>query len=333
MTATHESRPLLSAITVTWNAKKYVNECLRSLDRDDELSAEIIVVDNASTDGTPELIAQRFPKFKLIQNSENLGFAKANNIGIRQSRGKYVCLINSDVVLSRGCLNGLFQYMEANFSVGVVGPQMLGPDGGVRRSSMRLPSLRNSVCRAMAADRSSFLSRLLGGQLTSDFSHDRIADVEVLNGWFWLVRREALDQVGLLDERFFIYGEDLDWCRRFREAGWRLVFYPCVSAIHYGGASSGAAPVRSYVEMQRANLQYWKKHRGLLACSVNYGILLVHHVLRLMGYSAAYLIRAENRTEVAAKIRRSWVLLAWMIGAQVDGLRKEETTWPRRSIA
>ena len=315
----------LSIVIVTWNARRYAQECLKSLQQlDTTLSIETIVVDNASADGTPELVAQEFPTFKLIRNSENLGFAKANNIGILQSHGKYICLINSDVVLPRGCLNRLLQYMEANPGVGVVGPQMLGPDGAVRRSSMRLPTLRNSLGRALAVDRSSLLSHLLGGQMMSDFSHNQIADVEVLNGWFWMVRREALDQVGLLDERFFIYGEDLDWCHRFRKAGWRLVFYPGASALHYGGGSSSAAPVRFYVEMQRANLQYWRKHHGLLARSVNCGIVFAHHVLRLVGYSAAYLMHAQNRTEAAAKIRRSWALLAWMIGAQVDGVSKEE---------
>jgi glycosyltransferase involved in cell wall biosynthesis len=150
--------PMLSVIIGTWNSKKYVHECLGSVDRYAELTTEIIVVDNASTDGTPELIAQKFP---------NLGCSKANNIGIRRSCGKYVCLINSDVVLPRGCLNILFQYMEAHPNVGMVGPKMIGPDGVTRRSTMRLPSLRNSVCRAVGVDRSPLLSRILGGQMMS----------------------------------------------------------------------------------------------------------------------------------------------------------------------
>jgi GT2 family glycosyltransferase len=315
-----ESVPLLSGITVTWNAKKYVDECLRSLDQCKELPLEIIVVDNASTDGTTELIAKKFANCKLIRNAKNLGFAKANNVGIKQSRGKYICLINSDVVLPSGCLTNLFRYMEANPSVGIVGPQMLGPDGAVRRSSMRFPSLRNSVGRAIGADRLPLLSHLLGGQMMSDFNHNEVADVEILNGWFWMIRREALEQIGLLDERFFIFGEDMDWCRRFREAGWRLVFYPKARAIHYGGASSSAAPVRFYVEMQRANLRYWRKHHGMLARSANYGIVFAHHVLRLVAYSVIYMMGLKKNTEAAAKIRRSWALLTWMLGAQVDGL-------------
>ena len=316
MNAKQEQAPLVSLVVVTWNAKKYVDMCLGSLDHIKDIPLEIIVVDNASTDGTTELIANNFKGFKLFRNEENLGFAKANNIGIRNSRGRYVCLVNSDVTVPAGCLSSLLNYMEANPGVGMVGPQMVDPDGTVRRSTMRYPSLRSAIGRALGIDRFPLVSRLLGSQMVSDFRHDRIADVEILNGWFWIVRREALDQVGLLDERFFIYGEDLDWCRRFRKAGWRLVFYPIAKAIHYGGASSSAAPVRFYVEQVRATFQYWRKHHGLFARSAYWGIVLVHNLLRLMGYVAVYSISAKRKNEARAKICRSWALLGWMIGGR-----------------
>jgi len=309
-----ETAPILSIITVTWNGKKYVEECLQSLNQASRTSAEVIVIDNASTDGTPELVGQIFPRFTAIRNARNLGFAKANNIGIRLSRGKYLCLINSDVVVPPNCLDELYRYMETNPDVAVVGPQMLGPDFAVRRSTMRLPSVSNSFCRAVAADQWPFLSRLVGGQMMSDFRHNHTADVEVLNGWFWMLRREAVEQVGLLDERFFMYGEDMDWCRRFLDAGWRLVFYHGARAVHYGGASSSVAPVRFYLEMQRANLQYWEKHHGLVAQLAHRSILIVHHVIRLAGHSIAFLALAKQRVELSNKIERSWALLVWLAG-------------------
>jgi GT2 family glycosyltransferase len=152
--------------------------------------------------------------------------------------------------------------------------------------------------------------------LVSDFKHDRITDVDILNGWFWMIRREALDQVGLLDERFFMYGEDLDWCLRFQGAGWQLVFYPEAKAIHYGGASSSAAPVRFYVEQQRANFQYWRKHHGLLSQSAYGGIILLHNLLRLVGYLVVYPVSSSHKSDIGAKVRRSWALLGWMIGGR-----------------
>ncbi len=309
-----EAAPVLSIITVTWNGRKYVEECLLSLDQQGRVPAEVIVIDNASTDGTHELVEQMFPRFTAIRNSDNLGFAKANNIGIRLSRGKYLCLINSDVVVPSDCLNELYRYMESNPDVAVVGPQMRGHDGAVRRSTMRLPSLGNALCRAIAADRWPFLSRLVGGQMMSDFRHDHTADVQVLNGWFWMIRREAVEQVGLLDERFFMYGEDIDWCRRFLDAGWRLVFCHSANAVHYGGASSSVAPVRFYLEMHRANLQYWQKHHGPVAQFAYRSIVVVHHVIRLAGNSVAFLALPRKRVELSKKIKRSWALLVWMAG-------------------
>jgi GT2 family glycosyltransferase len=316
-----EALPVLSIITVTWNGKRYVEECLLSLNQESRIPAEVIVIDNASTDGTPELVEHTFPRFTAIRNAQNLGFAKANNIGIRRSRGKYLCLINSDVIVPPDCLTMLYCYMESNPDVAVVGPQMLGLDSAVRRSTMRLPSLRNSFCRAVAADRWPFVSRLVGGQMMSDFRHDHTADVEVLNGWFWMIRREAVEQVGFLDERFFMYGEDMDWCRRFLDAGWRLTFYHGAHAVHYGGASSRVAPVRFYLEMQRANLQYWEKHHGLLAQFAYRSILIVHHVIRLAGHSVAFLALSKRRTVLSKKIKRSWALLVWMAGGSRQDFR------------
>jgi hypothetical protein len=303
----------LSIVVVTWNAKAYVEECLQSLVNDKQILTEIVVVDNASSDGTPELVHRQFPEVKLIRNSQNLGFAKANNIGIRAASGTYLALVNSDVVVPPGCLGMLLSFMEAEPTVGIVGPQMIGSNGAVRRSCMRFPSLTNSVCRAVGLDRFPTLSRLVGGQMMAEFSHERIANVEVLNGWFWMIRRAALDQVGLLDERFFIYGEDLDWCHRFRKAGWRLVFNPEARAIHYGGASSSAAPVRFYLEMQRANLQYWNKHHGKTASLINRLVVFFQHVLRLVGHGVTYLVRVSERPALKGKIRRSWAMLAWML--------------------
>ena len=312
----HEAQaPVLSVITVTWNGKRYVEECLRSLAVNVDVPAEFIVVDNASTDGTPELIEQTFSQFRVVRNANNLGFAKANNIGMGLSRGKYLCLVNSDVVVPPGCLGSLYEYLEANPDVAVTGPQMLGKDGKVHRSSMRLPTIGNAFCRAFALDSVPFVSRLLRGQLMSDFTHDHTCEVEVLNGWFWMIRRTAMESVGLLDERFFMYGEDLDWCRRFREAGWRLVFYGGAQALHYGGGSSRVAPVRFYLELHRANLQYWRKHNGPLATLLYGAILIVHHLIRMVGHSVAYLLSAKHRTDLAAKIKRSWMLIAWLSGA------------------
>src|SRR5262249_29720323 len=201
----------LSIVVVTWNAKKYVWECLNSLLQLKELgSSEIIVVDNDSSDGTPELVKKSFPSINLIRNSCNLGFGKATNIGIKEATGEFICLINSDVVVPKGCIESMLRYMEQNQDIGLLGPQMLGPDGSVHRSTMRFPTCWRSFCHALVLDSLFKGSKLFSGFMMGHFGHDKTMDVDVLNGWFWMVRRAALSQVGLLDERFFIYGEDID---------------------------------------------------------------------------------------------------------------------------
>jgi GT2 family glycosyltransferase len=315
MQLTAPSQVILSAVAVTWNGKKYAEEYLQSVMAANCPGIEIIVVDNASSDGTPEFIATEYPAVKLIRNSTNLGFATATNIGIQASTGRYICLINSDVVLLEGCLTQLSHYMEmeANRDVGVIGPQMLGANGAVRRSTMRFPTLRNTLSRALGIDRLFLWSRFCKGQLMADFRHDTPSDVEVLNGWFWMVRREALSEVGNLDERFFMYGEDIDWCYRFWKKGWRVLFYPEAKAIHYGGASSNAAPDRFYVEMQKANLQYWRKHHSAPSYCAYYSVVCVQHLLRLLGhYSVAAIRRGEHRIH-ERKAQRSWAALVFLL--------------------
>lgn len=304
----------LSIVIVTWNCRNFALDCLASLQKDlVETSAEILVVDNASSDGTPEAIAEMFPSVQVIRSDENLGFAKGNNLALNRARGRYLCLLNPDVELVSPCFAPLLAFFEEREDVGLIGPGMLNADRKLARSYMRYPSVWNSFCRALALD--NVLARVpgFGGQLMSDFKPGRISDVDVLNGWFWVVRRGAISQVGLLDERFFMYGEDIDWCRRFHEHGWRVVYFPVVRALHYGGACSSNEPIRFSVEMERANLQYWEKYHGPLERAAYIVFCGLHHLVRIMGYSCLTFISPEQN-RLRAKIRRSSECLRWLIG-------------------
>jgi len=314
----------LSLIIVAWNAKQYVSECLTSLLKLKELdSSEIIVVDNNSSDGTPDYVKKAFPSVKLILNDSNLGFAKATNIGIKHASGKYLCLINSDVIVPENCIESMFRYMEQNPDIGILGPRMLGVDGAVNRSTMIFPTVWNTFCCAVALDSLFKGSRLFGGFLMKKLGSEKVMEVDVLNGWFWMVRRAALEQVGLLDERFFIYGEDIDWCRRFHLSGWRVVLYAEAAAVHYGGASSKRAPIHFYIEMQRANLQYWKKHHSWLATK---GFLVnswLHHFLRIIGHGTVYIFDGSRRDEAAFKIEKSVASIRWLLGCDLNYTRQK----------
>ncbi|HEV3483138.1 MAG TPA: glycosyltransferase family 2 protein [Candidatus Acidoferrales bacterium] len=300
----------ISFVIVTWNAKEYVTECLQSIRENCSVPAEIIVVDNASHDGTPGWVSERFPECHLVETGTNLGFARGNNVGITLATGEYLFLVNSDVKILPRCVENLIELMEANPDVALAGPQMLGPDGSIGRSTMRFPTLWSSLCRALALDSVFPRSRSFAGLLMGDFDHRRSRDIEVLNGWFWVVRRQALGQVGALDEQFFMYGEDMDWCYRFHKAGWRNTFCAESAAVHYGGASSALSPARFYVEQQRGKLQYWKKHHGRFATFAYLHTALFYEALRAAGYAVAYLFWSSIRGKAAARIRRSLLCMA-----------------------
>ncbi len=305
--------PAISVVIVVWNAKKYVVECLESLrEYCRDVCAQVIVVDNASTDGTPELIARMFPDLTLVRNSENLGFAKANNVGIARCSNDYVCLVNSDVRFTSDCLSPMLQFLLENPEVGMVGPKMLATDGKARRSTMRFPTLWNQFCRALGLDIAFKKSKFFGGLMMSDFDHQTTTAVEVLIGWFVLVRRTAIDRVGLLDPQFFMYGEDVDWCYRFHQAGEKAVFFADAEAVHYGGASSSNAPLRFYLEQCYAGWQYWQKHYGWIAQMAFLASLAIHHLIRLLSSLGSYLILPSQRSESRAKLKRNFVCLQWL---------------------
>ena len=305
----------LSVIIVTWNSMRIVQECLESLEwHAQDPSTEIIVVDNASSDGTPQLIREHFTWVKLLQNDTNLGFARANNIGIKLSTGKYIGLVNSDVVVPKGCLEKMIQYMGQHPDIGMLGPKMLLKDGSIGQSCRRFPSVWNLFCRALALDRLFKGSGFSGGFLMTDFLSDRVMDVNVLTGWFWMVRREALDHVGLLDERFFMYGEDIDWSKRFHGAGWRVVFYPEAEAVHYCGASSSNAPTRFYVEMNRAHMQYCQRYHSKFAVFGFWLTTWLHEIIRIIGYGTVYLLKGAGNPEAGFKLKRSMACLLWLMG-------------------
>lgn len=308
------STPSLSVVIVSWNTKKLVCQCLESLEASRaHFPMEIILVDNASSDGTAEVVRGRFPHVRLVQNETNLGFAKANNIGIALSSAKYVCLVNSDVVVPQGCLGKMLDYMDQHPDIGMLGPKMILPDGTVGRSCGRFPTVWNWFCAALALSSVFKGSKLFGDFMTTEMKYDKTVDVEVLTGWFWLVRREAIDQVGVLDDRFFIYGEDIDWPKRFHIGGWRVVFYSEAEAIHYCAASSARAPARFYVEMHRANLQYFRKHYSTPSVIGFWLAVWLHQILRIAGYGLLYPFKHPNRAAIAHKIGRSASCLLWLM--------------------
>jgi GT2 family glycosyltransferase len=294
----------ISIVIVSWNAKKYLTDCVESLlSQESSRTMEIIVVDNASTDGSPEVIMERFPEVILIQNEKNLGFAKANNIGINRSTGKYICLINSDIKILNGCILKLYYFMEENSPAGIIGPKILNSDLSSQSSCRRFPSLWNNFCSAFGLNKISPNSKEFSGEQMFYFQHNRVERVHVVSGCFMMVRRKALDQVGYLDDQFFMYSEDIDWCKRFWDAGWEVAFSPNARAIHYGGASSSNSPIKFSVEQEKAILQYWAKHHSRPAQSTIFLIIFIKHVVRILLGSLLYILKPSDRRKITLYIK------------------------------
>jgi GT2 family glycosyltransferase len=288
----------ISVVIVGWNAKHYLELCLDSLvTAPPSRSTEIIVVDNASSDGSVEMIETRFPHVKLIRSDQNLGFAKGNNVAIRQCQGRYISLVNPDVKVLPGCLDALADFLDQNPKVGNVGPRVFNPDMTQQSTCRRFPTLWNNFCMASGLATAFKNSRFFAGEHMFYFPHDRTLAVDVLVGCFSMVRREAFDAVGLLDEGLFMYGDDVDWCRRAWKAGWQVVFFPGARAIHDRGSITAAYPVRFAVAQQRSIFYYWSKHHGFLALLGIKAMLLCRHLFRYMLASLSQLVQFHKKVQ------------------------------------
>jgi GT2 family glycosyltransferase len=305
--------PELSILIVNWNGKALLRNCLESLMKEiSRLDAEIIVVDNASTDGSQEMVREHFKEVKLICNRENVGFARGNNIGLRECRGELICLVNSDVEALRGSIESMVFHMRNHPEVGMMGPKVIDPDSKIMPNYRGFPSLWNFFCRALALDRIFPPSRIFGGYLMNYFDGNRMRKVDVIAGTFWLLRRKALDEAGWLDEDFFMYGEDIDLCKRFKKSGWDILYFPEAKIMHHGGGSSQSDPIRFFIEQQRSNWLYWRKHHRPISGVGFVLILMVHQMVRSVFWSLLFIgaFRGENHQDRKLKIKRSLKCMA-----------------------
>ena len=316
----------VSVIIVSWNAKDYLEKCLDSLAiNGGRYPLEIIVVDNDSSDGSPELVEKRYPQVRLIRSGSNLGFAKANNIGLAQSSGDVLLLVNSDVEVLPGCIDGLVRHLQSDASVGMAGPRITGGDGLLQRSCRSFPTLWNMLCRALGLDTVLGKWKLFSGYSMRYWSQTETRPVDILTGCFWAVKRQAYEEVGGLDEAFFIYGEDMDWCKRFWMKGWKLTFLATSRAIHYGGGSSRNAPIRFFLEKQKADLQYWRKHHSAQRAFGYLLISIVHMLLRIVGYSLRQVVGKGDVSSCKYKVERSIECLKLLARAAMDDILPRQT--------
>lgn len=271
---------MLSIIIVNWNVRDLLRECLRSLDAGrggEEL--EVIVVDSASADGSVDMVRAEFPWVRLIPCDENVGFPRGNNLGLADARGDYLLLLNPDTVVLGDALAVMRDYLVAHPAVGAVGPQLLNPDGTVQSSRRRFPTLATGFFE------STWLQGLAPGVLRRyyalDLPDDATAEVDWLVGACIMVPRPVYERIGGLDEGYYMYSEELDWCRRIVAAGWRVVYHPAAHVIHHVGQSSDQAVTARHINFQRAKLRYYRKYHGRAAAGALRLFLLANYAGQL----------------------------------------------------
>jgi N-acetylglucosaminyl-diphospho-decaprenol L-rhamnosyltransferase len=298
----------ISVIIVSWNVRDLLRACLATVARAGaEVVLQVVVVDAASVDGTPAMVEQEFPWVHLIACADNVGFPRGNNLGIAAANGRYLLLLNPDTELHDGALATLLAFMDAHPDVGVVGPQLLNSDGSVQSSRRRFPTVATAVFESTWLEPLA-PKRLLDHYYMQDLPDDQVADVDWLTGACLLVRREVVDQVGLLDEDYFMYSEELDWCRRIKAAGWRLVYLPAAQVTHHMGKSSEQAVTARHVAFQRAKLRYWRKYHGRTIATFLRIFLLLTYIWQI-AVEAAKAAVGHKRTMRRQRIQVYWKVL------------------------
>lgn len=247
----------LSVIIVNWNTRKLLQDCLQSIyDYTPCHETEVVVVDNDSRDGSPDMVREEFPQVKLLCNSKNVGFAGANNRGIANSQGKYVLLLNSDTRVKPQALDCLVEFMEAHPETGAAGSMLLNPDETLQTSCYPFPTIRRELWRLFYLD----VLHAYGVYRMQDWDTNHPREVEHVQGASLILRRAALDQVGVLDEDYFMYSEELDLCYRLKNTGWKLFWVPQSRVIHYGGQSTKQAAQHMFLELYRSKILFFRKN-------------------------------------------------------------------------
>ncbi len=282
----------LSVIIVNWNTRNLLVRCLNSIYQTVRtVEMEVWVVDNGSKDGSGAAAAERFPETKFVQNKVNFGFAKANNQVLNMAAGRYLLLLNPDTEVSPGAVEKLISFMDAHLEAGGAGAQLINSDGSKQNSIANFPSLATELLNK------SILRWLFPKQFPGkERNYSEPIEVDSVIGACMMVRREALDQVGFLDEDYFLFLEETDWCYRMKRAGWKIYHVPQAEVYHFQGKSAETERKRAKVEYYRSRYHFFRKNRG----NLQWVILLVGLLIRL-GFEMLSVATASLITLFAVK--------------------------------
>lgn len=313
-------RPDVSVIVVNWNTRDLLHDCLTSVARQTRCTHEVIVVDNASADGSAEMVARDHPQVQLVASAENLGFALGNNVALERARGRYLLLLNPDTVILDGAIDKALAQMEANPDIGGLGVQVWENEHTIQPTCFAdmtpLNLFLNEFGFKSLFRRSAFFQRPRYGL----WDRRSARDVDVVSGMFLMVPRAVLETVGPLDPDYFVYVEEADWCLRIRRAGWRCHFYPEARIIHRDGGKKSTSQIRArmHVQLQKSKMRYMRLHFGARGWLVGWLVMTGNAAFRATAFTA--LLPFGNRVERRARVRLALVslrhhLTGWMPAA------------------
>ncbi|MDM8519065.1 glycosyltransferase family 2 protein [Anaerolineales bacterium HSG6] len=297
----------LSIVIVNWNVKDLLRACLESIATD--FSHEIIVVDSASSDDSAEMIRQEFPHIGLIASQENLGYAKGNNLGTAIAQGRYLLLLNPDTIVKPNTLEAMISYMDDHPKVGAIGPQLLWPNGDSQSSRRRFPTLGSLFWESTLLGQWFPNNHYAQKYYMADQPAEQTHQVDWVVGAAILIRRETWLETGFIDQNFFMYFEETDWCKRCTEKGWQIHYLPTAQIVHYEGKSSEQALTARTLRFQKSKLYYTHKYFGSRWMKILRQFLKLTFTLQLTEETVKWLLRHKsdlrwNRMEAYSRLIR-----------------------------
>ena len=272
----------ISIIIVNWKVRPLLKKCLDSiLKYKDNLNIEIFVIDNDSRDGSPEMIMADYSNVNMISLPSNQGFAKANNLGIKQAKGKYILLLNPDTEVTKGFFKKVIKYLDKHTDIGILGPKILNPDNSIQQSVRRFPTFFSQALVLLKL-RNILDNKFLSHYLHLDFNYHKTQKVDQVMGAAMMIRKSVLDKVGLLDEKFFIWFEEVDYCKRVNDLGSVVKYFSEASIMHHGGSSfNKQLAIKNQIIFNKSLLRYFKKHKSkieylLLYLLIPFNLLLTY---------------------------------------------------------
>ncbi len=294
----------VSIIIVAWNVRELLHNCLKSVyEQTRGIEFEIIYVDNASQDGSVDMVKQRYPRVRIIRNEKNEGFIKANNQAIKVAEGRYVLLLNSDTVILDNAIAKTVKFADKNPEAAVVGCRVLSADRTLRRTCFMHPSILNMFLAATYLSKIFHKSKFFARERMTWWDFNDAREVETVSGCFSMVRIKAIEQVGLMDETYFVYGDDPDWCYRFRKNGWKVLFTPDAEIIHYGGQNTKRMSEQFLLQLYGSKLIFIKQHGSKLTFPLACFLTGLFFLLRVPYWFLVGLLNKGQRNESLLKAK------------------------------